>query len=712
MIFLGVAPMLLVSVLLRSGIGIFLCAGIAGAVFRKKEDSAVAGLATYILCALGSIMIFVSALYVLLTNVPTVVLEIPVIGLLLMDRLAAIFLGLISLVALTASIYAVGYQVLGHHDHNAACWTNLAYAVFILAMILVVTAGNMVGFLFAWELMALSSYLLVVSDVRKKESAKAGVLYLVMTHGAAAFLMVAFMLWSRWAGTPDFFGWAAGATQMSAGMRGALFLMLLVGFAAKAGAVPLHIWLPEAHPAAPSHVSALMSGAMLKTAIYGLLRFCVVLLPESAAWWGIAVLLIGAISAVISVLYAVVERDLKRLLAYSSAENIGIILMSIGAGMTAQHHGLSQVAGLAFAAALFHALNHATFKSLLFMNAGSIIKAAGSRSLDYMGGLIRKMPWTAASFLVGAVAISSLPPLNGFASEWAVFQSLIGLGRQLNGNWSGLLMPIAASGLALTGALAAYAFVKGFGMVFLGVPRTQAAADAREVTPWMWLPPAISVIICVVLGLFPQAILTFLADIVPNAVITAGTGAIAGTGAAVGTVAATGSGAAVGIEPHWFVLFGGVSTLILLSCRMLRRRGSSRNRNCSSDHSHDNSSDYNRDLDIRIGETWNCGYPLDSSMEYTAMAYAQPVMRVFRKLLKPHHSVQVIRHRQTPFAAKVIFTESLPPIFMDLFYRPLQKAALFAAAKIRHLQNGKLQNYLLYILITLAVLLIITRLHP
>jgi hydrogenase-4 component B len=681
--------MLLVSVVLRLGMGMILCAGIAGVVFRSKKDSNVAGLATYILCALGSLLLLVSALYVLLTDASTVMLEIPVIGVLLLDKLAAVFAGLISLVALTASIYAVGYQVLEQHNHSAACWTNLAYAIFILAMILVVTASNMVGFLFAWELMALASYLLVVSDVRKKESAKAGVLYLVMTHGAAAFLIVAFLLWSNWAGTPDFSGWAASAAQMPAGIRSALFLMLLVGFAAKAGAVPLHIWLPEAHPAAPSHVSALMSGAMLKTAIYGLLRFCVTLLPESAAWWGIVVLLIGVVSAVICVLYAVVERDIKRLLAYSSAENNGIILMSIGAGMTAQHYGLAQVASLAFAAALFHALNHATFKSLLFMNAGAIIKAAGSRSLDYLGGLIRRMPWTAASFLVGAMAIASLPPLNGFASEWAVFQSLIGLSRQLSGHWSGLLMPLAASGLALTGAMAAYAFVKAFGMAFLGVPRTQAAAEAKEVTPWMWVPPALLVIICIALGLFPQGVLTFLADAVPVAPAAVSVGA---------TAAVSG----ISIEPHWFVLFGAVSALIVWSFRRLRRGNGSV---CGGRGSAGNS-------DFRIGETWSCGYPVDHSMEYTATAYAQPVMRVFRKLLKPRHRVQVIRHRQTPFAAKVNFAESLPPIFMDLFYRPLQKAALFAAAKIRHLQNGKLQNYLLYILITLVVLLIITRLHP
>jgi len=704
--------------------GVLLCAGIAGAVFRSKKDSNVAGLATYILCAFGSLLQLIAALYVILADVPPVTLEIPVIGLLLLDKLAAVFIGLISLVAVTASIYAVGYQVLGQHghkpgqhDHSAACWTNLAYAIFILAMILVVTAGNMVGFLFAWELMALSSYLLVVSEIRKKESAKAGVLYLVMTHGAAAFLIVAFLLWSKWAGTFDFLGWAAGAAQMPAGMRSALFLMLLIGFAAKAGAVPLHVWLPEAHPAAPSHVSALMSGAMLKTAIYGLLRFCVTMLPEGAVWWGIAVLLIGALSAVISVLYAVVERDIKRLLAYSSAENIGIILMSIGAGMIAQHYGLAQVASLALAAALFHALNHAAFKSLLFMNAGAIIKAAGSRNLDFLGGLIRKMPWTAASFLVGAVAIASLPPLNGFASEWAVFQSLIGLGRHLGSHWSGLLLPLAASGLALTGALAAYAFVKAFGMAFLGVPRTQAAAEAREATHWMWVPPVVLAVICVVLGLFPQGVLTFLADVVtfladvvPVAAVTsAGAGAIGvidGTGDIAGTAVSAGTAFAAwgaGIEPHWFVVFGAISALIIWTFRRLHRRGdgSIRGRRGSAGQS-----------DVRIGETWSCGYPVNHLNEYTATAYAQPVTRVFRKLLQPRQRVQVIRHRHTPFAARVKFAESLPPIFMDLLYLPLQKAALFAAGKIRHLQNGKLQHYLLYILIMLVVLLIITRLHP
>ena len=326
--------------------------------------------------------------------------------------------------------------------------------------------------------------------------------YLAMTHAGFAALIAMFLLLSGADLTSSFASMRAGAALLSPATRNAIFLLALFGFGAKSGIIPLHVWLPMAHPVAPSHVSAILSGVVIKMGIYGLLRVLLDLMGGGPAWWGGIVLGLGAISALLGVLYALMEHDLKRLLAYHSVENIGIILIGIGAGLIFHSYGLMTLAALGFIGGLYHTINHATFKGLLFLGAGSVLHATGTRNMEKMGGLIKRMPWTALFFLIGAAAISALPPLNGFASEWLVFQSLLG-GSNIPTPEVAVVMPLAVGMLALTSGLAAACFVKAFGISFLAIPRSAEAEHAHESPPSMVAGMAILAIACVALGLGP-----------------------------------------------------------------------------------------------------------------------------------------------------------------------------------------------------------------
>lgn len=657
---------------LGSGLAVYLLACLSG-FFPGKPMKSV----TYILSAAGSLLALVASLQVLISG-RGVVLTLPLSwGMLAprfaMDGLSAVFVGIISFLGVAASIYAIGYTRNAHHGE--APWARLAYGAFLLTMVLVTLSQDAVSFLFAWELMALSSYLLVVTEVHRPASARAGVLYLVMTHGATACLLVAFLLWSRASGSLQFNEWAAVGAVLPAALKNGLFLLLLVGFSAKAGVVPLHIWLPEAHPAAPSHVSALMSGAMLKTAIYGLFRFGIFILPAGRAWWGMVVLLLGVGSAILGVMYALVERDLKRLLAYSSVENIGIILMAVGAGLIARSFNLTALTGLALTAALLHAVNHALFKGLLFLNAGSVVSATGTRDIDSMGGLIRQMPLTAASFLCGSLAIAALPPLNGFCSEWLSFQTLVGLGLHLPTGVARLAMPLAASGLALTGALAAYCFVKAFGATFLALPRSEKAGQATEVSFTMWAPPAVMAVLCVVFGVWPGLPFRLLSrTLLPLGVPFPEGRFVPGL-----------SSAGSSIRPDWVVVFFAALFLAVVVLWLIRRPK------------------------VAVEETWNCGHSLDSAMEYSAMAFSQPAGRVFSKVIHPVQDVSKKNVPGTPFVSHVRVQERLRPVFREFIYRPLRSGVVHLARRARRIQDGRLQVYLLYVLATLVVLLIVAR---
>jgi formate hydrogenlyase subunit 3/multisubunit Na+/H+ antiporter MnhD subunit len=372
----------------------------------------------------------------------------------------------------------------------------------LLATTLVFMADNIWLFLIAWEIMALTAYCLVSFEHEKPETREAGVLYFIMSHIDAGCIILGFLLLFQASGDYSFDSLHALGPKMSPGKRDAAFVLFLLGFGIKAGIVPLHIWLPAAHPVAPSNVSALMSSVLIKTGIYGLTRVCFEFLGTPPLWWGVTVLAAGTLSAVLGVLYALMEHDLKRLLAYHSIENIGIILMGLGAALMFLHTGHPMLATLALIAGLYHTINHATFKGLLFLGAGAVLHATHTRNMEEMGGLIKRMPQTAFFFLIGAVAISALPPLNGFVSEWLTYQALLQGFGTTESLWR-LVFPLSGAMLALTGALAAACFVKAFGISFLAQPRSEHAAHAHEAAPSMLFGMAMLTVACVLLGLFP-----------------------------------------------------------------------------------------------------------------------------------------------------------------------------------------------------------------
>src|SRR6266540_3053203 len=390
-----------------------------------------------------------------------------------LDGLGAFFLVVIGLLGVAAALYGFGYSA-GYTGRYSLGLLGAMFNLLLLALSVQVMADNALTFLIAWEGMSLAAYWLVLTEHDQPGTVRAGVWYIAMTHA----------------------GFAAALAPLA---RDGVFLLALFGFGAKAGIIPLHIWLPMAHPVAPSHVSALMSGVVIKMGVYGLLRVTLDLLGGGPVWWGGIVLGIGAISALLGVLYALMEHDLKRLLAYHSVENIGIILIGIGAGLIFHTYGLMPLAALGFIGGLYHTINHASFKALLFLGAGSVLHATHTRNMEEMGGLIKPMPWTALFFLIGSVAISALPPLNGFVSEWLVFQTLLG-GSTIPTPEVAVLMPIAVGMLALTSGLAAACFVKAFGITFLAIPRSPEAEHAHEAPRSMQAGMVWLAVACVGLG--------------------------------------------------------------------------------------------------------------------------------------------------------------------------------------------------------------------
>jgi formate hydrogenlyase subunit 3/multisubunit Na+/H+ antiporter MnhD subunit len=414
-----------------------------------------------------------------------------------LDRLSSFFLLLIASVAGCVALYAMEYceHMNAGQQRNILCaCTNL----FILAMVLVIASATTVAFLFFWELMAAASFLLVMYEYREQGTRKAGIFYFVMTQLSTLFVMLGIIILSSITGSFTF----SPAGEMASPMVAAAFLAFFFGFSVKAGIIPFHKWLPYAHPASPSPISALMSGVMLKVAVYALIRVLLdVFRPDLTA--GLLILAVGTASAVLGIMYAIKEHDLKGMLAYSSIENIGIVFMGIGLFVVFASSGLPSLATLSLIAALFHSLNHAVFKSLLFLTAGSVVHATGTRDIEHMGGLIHRMPVTSALFFVGAAAIAALPPLNGFASEVLVFIAFFSSVTVLDPVLK-VIMFICLSLFALTSALSAACFVKAFGSVFLALPRSEESASAREVPFLMLLGPSILAAACVILGLFSQ----------------------------------------------------------------------------------------------------------------------------------------------------------------------------------------------------------------
>ncbi len=587
-----------------------------------------------------------------------------------LDGLSAFFLLPILGLGALAAIYGVGYlRPYGKTRPLGPSW--LLFNVLVASMILVVLARNSLLFLLAWEVMSLSSFFLVAFENDKGEVRRASWIYLIATHIGTAFLLAMFLLLGQQSDHLDF-GRLGGLSPHLAGL---CFVFALIGFGTKAGIMPFHVWLPEAHPAAPSHVSALMSGVMIKTGIYGILRISTFLGP-APLWWGWTLIGIGLASGVIGVLFALAQHDLKRLLAYHSVENIGIIVMGLGIGFLGLGTGSPMLTAFGFAGGLLHVVNHAMFKGLLFMGAGSVAHAVHTREIDHLGGLLRRMPWTGVTFLVGAVAISGLPPLNGFISEFLIYAgALQGISSAHPGNAGALLAAIA--GLALIGGLAAACFTKAFGMVFLGAPRSHDLPEARESEGSMLVPMGILAAGCFAVGLAGFQIMRLmpvvLADLVPFSTYAG----IDPAALQAEAFLASGTLKSVTLGALGILALAGLIALLrlgLLSGRPVRQAG-----------------------------TWDCGYAAPTArMQYTASSFAQPVLDFFNVFHRWQKRLQPPRG-YFPLAAH--FETATPDTSQERVYRPAFEAVGRALSSLRVIQHGRIQLYVLNIVLMLLLLL-------
>lgn len=564
----------------------------------------------------------------------------------LIDRMAAFFIFLISTVALCSGIYSLQYS---HHtpESNQGLVTTMT-AAFVLSMSLAVASNNTFSLLFFWETMAISSFLLVMSEYKDKLTQKSGLFYFIMTQMSTVFLLFGFAVMYRVNGS--FAIQPMGA--ITSGMRTLLFLFLFTGFGIKAGVMPFHKWLPYAHSASPSNISALMSGVMLKVAIYGMIRFILFTLqPE--LWWGIMMLAFGSVSALLGVIYALKDGDLKKMLAYSSIENIGIILLSLGLYVIFQAYNLPDIASLALAGGLFHTLNHALFKGLMFLTAGAVVHQVGTRNIEQMGGLVKKMTITATLFLIGAAAVSSLPPLNGFLSELMIFQALF-QSFQIGDPLIEILLFISLAMLALTSALAVACFIKAFSTVFLAMPRSKAAEGATEVPKAMLIGPAVLAALCILLGVFSSQLLATakLSILTPNL---------------------------LPISIIMLVFIG----LTIVTIRLTRKNG------------------------VRNSETWGCGQiSQNSKMEYTASGFSEPLLTVFR----PIYRTDKISRRRFSDENGTIFKDGEADIrtfklFEERIYMPIAAAIRRFSEKVANIQDVDLDAHMLYAFIAVILLL-------
>jgi hydrogenase-4 component B len=588
-----------------------------------------------------------------------------------LDPLAAFFLIVVGLGSAGASLYALGY---GRQEHEPQRVLPF-YPAFLAGLNLVVMADDAFSFLFAWELMSLSSWALVMSHHRESGNAQAGYVYIIMAVFSGLALLLCFGLLAGPTGSYAF--GAMRAVHPTPGIAALALVLALIGAGSKAGVVPLHVWLPLAHPAAPSHVSALMSGVMTKVAVYGFVRIAFDLLGAPTWWSGFIVLAVGGITAVLGVLYALMEHDLKRLLAYHTVENIGIIFIGLGLALAFGANGLAAAAALGLTAALFHVFNHSVFKSLLFFGAGAVLTATGERDMDQLGGLIHRMPKTAFAFLVGCAAISALPPLNGFVSEWLTFQAI--LLRPGLPQW-GLKIMIPGDGalLALSAALAAACFVKAFGVTFLGRPRTQMAAAAREVDRCSLAAMYVFAALCLLAGIFPGVVIDLLAPVVQTL-----------TGARMPAQLGVPWLSIVPVEAsrssyNGLLVFLFIAASAWLAVFAIHRFAS---------HA------------LRRGPAWDCGFPDPSpATQYTSGSFAQPIRRVYGAVMFRTHETVTMPPPGDIGPARIV-KHIRDPIW-DVFYVPVAGAVWYLSQVLNHLQFLTIRRYLGFVFAALVILLL------
>jgi hydrogenase-4 component B len=588
------------------------------------------------------------------------------------DALAAFFVIVVNLGGAAASLFALGY---GRHE-EAPQRVLPFYPAYLAAMNLVVLADDAFSFLVSWEFMSLSSWALVVAHHRERENLRAGYVYLLMASFGTLALLLAFGLLAGANGNYAFD--AIRASHPSAALAALVLVLAIVGAGSKAGVVPLHAWLPLAHPAAPSHVSALMSGVMTKVAVYGFVRIVFDLLGAPEWWWSILVLAIGGVTAVMGVLYALMQHDLKRLLAYHTVENIGIIYIGLGLALAFKANSMAVAAALALTAGLLHVFNHSVFKSLLFFGAGAVLNATGERDMEHLGGLIHRMPQTAFVFLVGCVAISALPPLNGFVSEWLIFQAIL-LSPQLPSWGLKFLVPAVGALLALSAALAAACFVKAFGVSFLGRPRTPAAAGALETDSNSLAAMYFLSALCLVAGILPGIFIDALAPVTDALV---GVSMPHQTGLDWLTIVpiAESRSSYNGLLVFIFVTLSG-STAAFAIHRLASDK-------------------------LRRGPAWDCGYPDPSpATQYTASSFAQPIRRVYGTTVFRAREIGEMPPPGATTPARL--TVELRDLIWDLAYAPIAAFVDYTAERLNVLQFLTIRRYLTLVFAALVLLLLV-----
>lgn len=596
------------------------------------------------------------------------------------DGMGAFFLGLASLITLLASIYGYGYQRNLIPNRRLGSY-SFFYNLFVGSLLLIPITNQAFFFLLIWEAMSLASYFLVVFEREKSDTVRAGFLYFLMTHFGTAFIMLACLLAYQATGSFSFDVWREAFGTLSPNTELIILGLALIGFATKAGLIPLHIWLPEAHPAAPSHVSALMSGIMVKAALFMLFRFFFDFFQGARVEWGVVFLILGSVSALLGILYANAERDLKRLLAYSTVENVGIITIAFGAGLTLFALGQERIALFALAAALYHLVNHAIFKSLLFFGAGAIASATGTRNMEAYGGLIRVMPYTAGFFFAGSLAIAALPPFNGFVSEWLTFQVL----------FAGIVSAplavktmffLAFGALVFTSGLAIACFVKVFGTVFLARPRTAGENSVHETSWFLLFPMALLSALTLALGLFSSHVLAALTGIVASIGLTNPTTL---RFPFLEIIASRHVFADVLPLATTALLLVAILAAVFFGIRFVTRGRA-----------------------VVIAPTWDCGFPLSSRSEITATSFSRSLITIFRGVLRPTKQSTIEYHdeRMRYFVKSVSVETGLYDIYRERLYRPVDTILSFLAHRIRRVQTGNVNMYIVYFLLTLILTLI------
>ncbi|MFA6922007.1 MAG: hydrogenase 4 subunit B [Gallionella sp.] len=623
--------------------------------------------------ALASLVLAATGFWALLSTPDIAVLPLGLPDLplhLRLDTLSAFFLILLGIASFGVSLYAAGY--FKHMKGDMLGLLCLEYHLFLASMALVLLANDAYMFMVAWECMALSSYFLVTTDHKIPDIRRAGYLYLLIAHVGALAILLGFGVMQGGHGIGAYTFDAMRAAHLSPYWASAAFLLALFGFGAKAGVLPMHVWLPEAHPAAPSPVSALMSGVMLKTAIYGILRVTFDLLHTQIWWWGVLTLTLGLLTAVFGVMFAAVQGDMKRLLAYSSIENIGLLLVGIGLTIIFHAYHKDALAALSLTATLYHSLNHACFKSLLFVGTGSILHATGERNMGRMGGLIHSMPWVAALMLVGVLAISGLPPLNGFVSEWLLLQAFL-LSPGLPNSYIDMLVPVAAAVIALAAALAAYVMVKFYGVIFLGQPREKILEHAHDAGRWERTGMSWLALMCVLLGLAPVFVVQQI-DHVSQLLL----GAHLGNAAAGWMFLTPVDTERASYGPVYFLL--AVLGVMLATVWVVHHFYHGR---------------------LRRGSAWDCGYPEQTArMQDTAEGFGQPIRRIFEPFFKIENELP------TAFDAHPKYNGRSDDRLWHLLYLPLKYLIEKLSGWVSLLQHGRIHLYLTYTFVTLIVLLI------